>query len=209
MFDLLIHPVLVPCKPQSFPNKFLFPQLNQTSASQRQHKLNHSTQSTSCFLYLLLELSGLLFEKRGLSSDLCTPLGLLLQVLDLSVEGSRSECQTVTHHITRLCQLPAVSPAILLLLVLLDQAFGFAVLALQGLILRLRLLQVLVHRLAQALSLHPVALQLLHPLLVLLQGLLQLGLVHSPALLLLLRVMQLERQATRLIPQCFCAAQQD
>lgn len=78
-------------------------QANLASVSGRQHNLKHTTQSTSRLLYLLLELSGLLFEKRGLSSDLCTTLGLLLQVLDLSVKGSRSECQTVTHHITRLC----------------------------------------------------------------------------------------------------------
>lgn len=58
----------------------------------------------------------------------------------------------------------------------------------------------LVHRLAQALSLHPVALQLLHPLLVLLQGLLQLGLVHTPALLLLLRVVQLEKTSEAFNP---------
>lgn len=88
-------------------------------------------------------------------------------------------------------------PAASLLLILLDQALGFAVLPLQGLILGLCLLQVLVHSLAQALSLHPVSLQLLHTLLVVLQGLLQLGLIHTPALLLLLRVVQLRGQVRR------------
>lgn len=39
--------------------------------------------------YLLLELPRLLFEKRGLSSYLCTALVLLLQVLDLPVDGRR------------------------------------------------------------------------------------------------------------------------
>lgn len=80
-----------------------------------------------------------------------------------------------------------------LLLVLFDEAFGFAVLALQRLILRLRLLQVFVHRLAQALSLHPIALQLLHPLLILSHRLLQLSPLHPPAQLILLSVSQLER----------------
>ncbi|KAG7227686.1 hypothetical protein INR49_029448, partial [Caranx melampygus] len=81
-------------------------------------------------------------------------------------------------------------------------AFGFAVLALQGLILGLRLLQVLVDGLAQALSLHPVALQLLHALLVLVQGLFQLSFIHTPALLLLLRVVQLETQRCSIISLC-------
>ena len=81
-----------------------------------------------------------------------------------------------------------------LLLVLLDEPLGLAVLALQGLVLGLRLLQVLIHRLAQVLCLHPVPLQLLHALLVLLHALLQLGLLGPPPCLLLLQALQLGGQ---------------
>lgn len=80
----------------------------------------------------------------------------------------------------------------LLLLVLLDEALGLAVLALQSLVLGLGLLQVLVHSLTQTLGLHPVALQLLHALLVLPNALFQLGTLHAPAQLVLLCMRQLD-----------------
>lgn len=80
----------------------------------------------------------------------------------------------------------------ILLLVVLDESFGLAVLAFQGLILGLSLPQVFIHSLAQALGLTPVALQLLHSLLILLYTLLQLGLLGPPAPFFLLQTLQLQ-----------------
>lgn len=140
---------------------------------------------------LLLQLAGLLLQQRGFGASLCTSLGLLLQVLDLPVDGG--EGAEVSGH-KLLLLLLWLRPPSSLLLVVLDEALGLAVLPLQGLILGLGLLQVLIHGLAETLRLHPVALQLLHALLVLLQRLLQLGLVQPPALLLLLSVVQLRTE---------------
>lgn len=106
---------------------------------------------------------------------------------------SRSQKSEVSGH-KLLLLLLWLQPPSSLLLVVLDEALGLAVLPLQGLILGLGLLQVLIHGLAETLRLHPVALQLLHALLVLLQRLLQLGLVQPPALLLLLSVVQLRTE---------------
>lgn len=78
-----------------------------------------------------------------------------------------------------------------LLLEVFDELLGFVVLLLQSLVLRLRLLQVLVDRVAERLRLDPVALQLQHPLLVLLDAGLQLALLLLPALLLPLHRRQL------------------
>lgn len=80
-----------------------------------------------------------------------------------------------------------------LLLEVLDELLGLVVLFLQRLVLRLRLLQVLVDSVAQRLRLNPVALQLEHPLLVLLDAGLQLALLLLPALLLPLHRRQLGR----------------
>lgn len=71
-----------------------------------------------------------------------------------------------------------------LLLEVLDEFLGFVVLLLQGLVLGLGLLQVLIDGVAQGLRFDPVALQLQHPLLVLLDAGLQLALLLLPALLL-------------------------
>lgn len=71
-----------------------------------------------------------------------------------------------------------------LLLEVLDELLCLVVLLLQRLVLRLRLLQVLVDSVAQRLRLDPVALQLKHPFLVLLDAGLQLALLLLPALLL-------------------------
>lgn len=79
-----------------------------------------------------------------------------------------------------------------LLLEVLDELLGLVVLLLQRLVLRLRLLQVLVDGVAQRLRLDPVALQLQHPLLVLLDAGLQLALLLLPALLLPLHRRQLD-----------------
>lgn len=81
-----------------------------------------------------------------------------------------------------------------LLLVLFDEAFGFAVFALQCLVLRLGLFKMLVHCLTQALGFHPVALELLHAFLRLSHGLFQLGLFHPPTQLFLLGVSQLQKR---------------
>ena len=78
-----------------------------------------------------------------------------------------------------------------LLLVVLDELLGLVVLLLQGLVLGLGLLQVLVDCVAEGLRLDPVALQLHHPLLVLLDAGLQLALLLLPALLLPLHRRQL------------------
>ena len=80
-----------------------------------------------------------------------------------------------------------------LLLEVLDELLCFVVLLLQRPVLRLGLLQVLVDRVAQSLRLDPVALQLQHPLLVLLDAGLQLALLLLPALLLPLHRRQLDR----------------
>lgn len=78
-----------------------------------------------------------------------------------------------------------------LLLEVFDELLGFVVLLLQSLVLRLGLLQVFVDSVAEGLRLDPVALQLQHPLLVLLDAGLQLGLLLLPALLLPLHGCQL------------------
>lgn len=118
---------------------------------------------------LLLQLAGLLLQQRGFSAGLCTSLGLLLQVLNLPAE--RGEGEGVRGQGSSAALLLRWPPSSLLLVVL-NEALGLAVLPLQGLVLGLGLLQVLVHSLAETLRLHPVALQLLHALLVLLQRLL-------------------------------------
>lgn len=79
-----------------------------------------------------------------------------------------------------------------LLLEVFDEFLGFVVLLLQSLVLRLGLLQVLVDCVAEGLRFDPVALQLQHPLLVLLDAGLQLALLLLPALLLPLHRRQLE-----------------
>lgn len=86
-----------------------------------------------------------------------------------------------------------------LLLEVFDELLGFVVLLLQGLVLRLRLLQVLVDRVAEGLRFDPVALQLQHPLLVLLDAGLQLALLLLPALLLPLHGRQLSRDGGRFV----------
>lgn len=78
-----------------------------------------------------------------------------------------------------------------LLLEVFDELLGFVVLLLQSLVLRLGLLQVFVDSVAEGLRFDPVALQLQHPLLVLLDAGLQLGLLLLPALLLPLHGCQL------------------
>lgn len=79
-----------------------------------------------------------------------------------------------------------------LLLEVFDEFLGFVVLLLQSLVLRLGLLQVFVDRVAEGLSFDPVALQLQHPLLVLLDAGLELALLLLPALLLPLHRRQLK-----------------
>lgn len=86
-----------------------------------------------------------------------------------------------------------------LLLEVFDELLGFVVLLLQSLVLRLRLLQVLVDRVAEGLRFDPVALQLQHPLLVLLDAGLQLALLLLPALLLPLHGRQLSRDGGRVV----------
>lgn len=80
-----------------------------------------------------------------------------------------------------------------LLLEVFDEFLGFVVLLLQSLVLRLGLLQVFVDSVAEGLRFDPVALQLQHPLLVLLDAGLQLSLLLLPALLLPLHRRQLNR----------------
>lgn len=80
-----------------------------------------------------------------------------------------------------------------LLLEVFDEFLGFVVLLLQSLVLGLRLLQVFVDGVAEGLRFDPVALQLQHPLLVLLDAGLQLSLLLLPALLLPLHRCQLSR----------------
>lgn len=80
-----------------------------------------------------------------------------------------------------------------LLLEVFNQLLGLVVFLLQSLVLALGLLQVLVDRVAEGLRLDPVALQLHHPLLVVLYALPQLGFLLLPALLLLPHGLKLER----------------
>lgn len=70
-----------------------------------------------------------------------------------------------------------------LLLEVFDELLGFVVLLLQSLVLGLGLLQVFIDGVAERLRLDPVALQLQHPFLVLLDAGLQLALLLLPALL--------------------------
>lgn len=101
----------------------------------------------------------------------------------------------ITCYISIKALLPL--PAHSLLLVLFDEALGFAVFALQCLVLSLCLFKMLVYCLTQALGLHPVALKLLHSFLRLSHGLLQLGLLHPPAQFFLLGMSQLQKKKTR------------